>query len=211
MIYKYPKNLSEINFVSYKINFINQNDYNKVICNQNIKKDEILLIESSKFNLFGFDSDFRELKILKKYIENKNHLDIENLYPRNNNFIRNDMINSVHKIIKSIKNKDKNLYNFLIEYPKEELEYYFAKYIFNGFEGNEYGPLTLPNIAKINHSCKPNVNFTFNKNDGNMYVKAIRNIKKGEEIFDSYLENKNISNHKIYLKEHYGFVCDCDL
>ena len=70
MIYKYPKTLSEINFISNKINFINHDDYNKVVSNQNIKKDEILLIESSKFNLFGFDSENRELKILKIYIIN---------------------------------------------------------------------------------------------------------------------------------------------
>ena len=188
MIYKYPKTLSEINFISNKINFINHDDYNKVVSNQNIKKDEILLIESSKFNLFGFDSENRELKILKIYIINKDHPDIKNLYPRNNNFIKTDMIYSIHKIIKSVKYTNKDIYNFLTEYPKEEIEFYFAKYIYNAFEGNEFGPLTLPNIAKLNHSCKPNVKFVFNKNDGNMYVQSIRNIKKGEEIFDSYLE-----------------------
>jgi hypothetical protein len=209
MIYKYPKNLSYKNYISEKIQFHNQNDYNKVVSNQNIKKDEILIIESSQFNLFGFDLDFRELNILKKYIENKNNPDIINLYPRNYNYVKTDLIKSVHKIIKSIRNSDKNLYNFLIDFSKEELELYFAKYIFNGFEGYEYGPLTLPNIAKLNHSCNPNVRFNFNKNDGCMYVKSIRNIKKGEEIFDSYLENKQITNHKIYLKEHYGFVCEC--
>jgi len=210
MIYKYPKTLSEINFISNKINFINHDDYNKVVSNQNIKKDEILLIESSKFNLFGFDSENRELKILKIYIINKDHPDIKNLYPRNNNFIKTDMIYSIHKIIKSVKYTNKDIYNFLTEYPKEEIEFYFAKYIYNAFEGNEFGPLTLPNIAKLNHSCKPNVKFVFNKNDGNMYVQSIRNIKKGEEIFDSYLENKIIPNHKEYLQNHYGFKCDCD-
>ena len=202
MIYKYPKTLSEINFISNKINFINHDDYNKVVSNQNIKKDEILLIESSKFNLFGFDSENRELKILKIYIINKDHPDIKNLYPRNNNFIKTDMIYSIHKIIKSVKYTNKDIYNFLTEYPKEEIEFYFAKYIYNAFEGNEFGPLTLPNIAKLNHSCKPNVKFVFNKNDGNMYVQSIRNIKKGEEIFDSYLENKIIPNHKEYLQNH---------
>ena len=210
MIYKYPKNLSQQNFISDKIQFINSNDYNKVVSIQNIKKDEILIIEYPKINLFGFNSDLRELKILKKYIENKNNPDIIKLYPRNYNYIKTDMIKLVHKLIKSIRNFDKNLYNFLIEYSKEELEFYFAKYIFNAFEGEEFGPLTLPNIAKLNHSCNPNVKFIFNKNDGNMYVKSIKNIKEGEEIFDSYLENKQIINHKLYLKEHYGFACECN-
>jgi len=211
MIYKYPKNVLQQNFISDKIKIINQNDYNKVICNENIKKDEILIIEFSQINIFGMDDKNRELQILKKYIENKNNKDIINLYPRNYNYIKTDMIKSVHKILKSIKNTDKNLYNFLIEYQKDELEYYFAKYIFNAFEGNEYGPLTLPLIAKLNHSCKPNVYFTLDKNSGCMFLKAKRNIKKDEEIFDSYLENKQIKNHKTYLEEHYGFMCDCDI
>jgi len=211
MIYKYPKNVSQQNFISDKIKIINQKDYNKVICDENIKKDEILIIEFSQINIFGMDDKNRELQILKKYIENKNNKDIINLYPRNYNYIKTDMIKSVHKILKSIKNTDKNLYNFLIEYQKDELEYYFAKYIFNAFEGNEYGPLTLPLIAKLNHSCKPNVYFTLDKNSGCMFLKAKRNIKKDEEIFDSYLENKQIKNHKTYLEEHYGFMCDCDI
>jgi len=211
MIYKYPKNVSQQNFISDKIKIINQKDYNKVICDENIKKDEILIIEFSQINIFGMDDKNRELQILKKYIENKNNKDIINLYPRNYNYIKTDMIKSVHKILKSIKNTDKKLYNFLIEYQKDELEYYFAKYIFNAFEGNEYGPLTLPLIAKLNHSCKPNVYFTLDKNSGCMILKAKKNINKGEEIFDSYLENKQIKNHKTYLEEHYGFMCDCDI
>ena len=209
MIYKYPKNVSQQNFISDKIKIINQKDYNKVICDENIKKDEILIIEFSQINIFGMDDKNRELQILKKYIENKNNKDIINLYPRNYNYIKTDMIKSIHKILKSIKNTDKNLYNFLIEYQKDELEYYFAKYIFNAFEGNEFGPLTLPIIAKLNHSCKPNVYFSFDKNSGCMFLKAKRNIKKDEEIFDSYLENKQIKNHKTYLEEHYGFMCEC--
>jgi len=209
MIYKYPKNVSQQNFISDKIKIINQKDYNKVICDENIKKDEILIIEFSQINIFGMDDKNRELQILKKYIENKNNKDIINLYPRNYNYIKTDMIKSIHKILKSIKNTDKNLYNFLIEYQKDELEYYFAKYIFNAFEGNEFGPLTLPIIAKLNHSCKPNVYFTLDKNSGCMFLKAKRNIKKDEEIFDSYLENKQIINHKKYLNEHYGFTCEC--
>ena len=209
MIYKYPKNKKYQNYISSRIEFINIKDYNKIIAKNNINENDILIIEYSKFNLFGINSDNRELKILKIYLENKNNTEIKNLYPRNFNFIKTNMIILVHKLIKSIKNKDIKLYNFLIQFSKEEIEFYFAKYIFNAFEGNEYGPLTLPNIAKINHSCRPNVKFTFNKIDGCMYLKAIKNIKKGEEIIASYLENKNIIDHKNYLREHYNFECEC--
>lgn len=42
-----------------------------------------------------------------------------------------------------------------------------------------------------------------------MKVYSNKNIKKGEELFDNYLLNKNIINHKEYLYNHYGFICKC--
>jgi hypothetical protein len=208
---KYHNPLSfQSNFVSDKIKFINSDDYNKAVSNNNIQKDEILIIEYSKINLFGESYDFRELRIVKKYIENKDVIFIKNLYPRTQTYKKTEMIKTIHNLIKSIKQLDNKLYQFFQSIPKEEIELYFAKYLFNAFEGYDYGPLTLPKIAKINHSCNPNVYFNFNKINGCMYLKAKRNIKKNEEIFDSYLENKRIKNHKLYLREHYGFSCDCD-
>jgi hypothetical protein len=210
-MYKHSSSIKDIqdNYISNKIKFVKLHDYTKTIAVEYIQKDEIIIIEYPKINLFGEKQNNRELKILKKYIENKDNYDIINLYPRDYNFIRTYLIKSVHNLIKSIKCIDQKLYNFLIDYKKEDLEFYFAKYIFNSFEGHEFGPLTLPNIAKLNHSCNPNVKFKFNKNNRFMYVKSIRNIKKGEEIFDSYLENKKITEHKSYLRNHYGFICQC--
>lgn len=116
------------------------------------------------------------------------------------------MIKDIHKIIK---NTDKKLREFFNNYDKETIEFYYAKYLYNSFEGYNYGPLTLPIIAKINHSCNNNVNYNFNKKTGTMIVTSNRNIKAGEEIFDNYLSNKDIKNHKEYLLNHYGFNCGC--
>ena len=200
--------LNKENYISDKIKFINSNDYNKVIAINNINKDELLIIENSDINLFGESTDNRELKIVKKYIENKDKFFIKNLYPRSQIYKKTEMIKSIHNMIKNIKS-DKNLYNYFQSISKEEIEFYFAKYLYNAFEGNEFGPITLPKIAKINHSCNPNVFFTFDKTNGCMYLKAKCMIRKNEEIFDSYLENKKIKNHKSYLEMHYGFSCDC--
>jgi len=201
--------LNKENYVSNKIKFINLDDYNKLVAISDIKKDELLIIEYPIINLFGESSDNRELKIVKKYIENKNENFIKNLYPRTQIYKKTEMIKLIHNLIKNVKLSELKLYLFFQNLSKEEIEFYFAKYLYNAFEGYDYGPLTLPMIAKINHSCNPNVYFTFDKKSGCMYLKTKRNIKKNEEIFDSYLENKKIKNHKTYLKEHYGFSCDC--
>jgi SET domain-containing protein len=183
---------------------LNDNEYHKVIANNNIQKGEILLIEYPQINLFGENEIDKGLQLTKKYIEDKE----SNLYPRNiNNFPRTNMIKNVHKIIK---NTDKKLKDFFSSYSKDEIEMYYAKYIFNAFEGWKYGPLTLPLTAKFNHSCDPNIEFKFNDHNGTMVIKSIKNIKKGSEVFDSYLVNKDLKDHDKYLYEHYGFVCnDC--
>ncbi len=197
-----PLNKSD-NFISDKISFIKKDEYHKVIANNNIQKGEILLIEYPTINLFGENEIDKGLQLTKKYIE----LNESELYPRDiNNFPRTNMIKNVHKIIK---NTDKKLRDFFSKYSKDIIEFYYAKYIFNAFEGWKYGPLTLPMVAKFNHSCTPNIEFNFNQQNGTMVVKAIKNIKKGYEIYDSYLVNKDLTNHDKYLYEHYGFVCGC--
>lgn len=210
MKYHIPRSTNISNFISDKISLIATDDnYNKVLAKSKITKDELLIIEYPSINLFGDWSDNRELRTLKKYIDNKETSYIKDLYPRNYSYKKTKMVKSIHKIIKSIKSSDNKLYYFFQQFSNDDIEFYFAKYIYNAFEGNEFGPLTLPFIAKLNHSCNPNVKFTFNKYNGCMYVYALRNISVGDEIFDSYLENKNTFNHKDYLCNHYGFICDC--
>jgi len=191
----------EQQFISDKIKIIENTDYYKIIAIKDIKKDEELIIEYSEFNLFGLEVVNREKQILKLYIENMNDPIIKELYPRTNDYTKTKLIKDIYIIIKS----DKKFKKF----DKNTIELSIAKYIFNAFEGYDYGPLTLPIIAKINHSCKPNVKFRFNRNTGSMHLYAIRDIKKGEEILNSYLENKKINIHKEYLQEHYGFICNC--
>jgi hypothetical protein len=207
--YNYPKFNKIQNYISDKIKIIKSNDYHKVISTQDINKDELLIIEYPEFNLYGFNVIERTLQTIQLYLMNKTNKYIKDLYPRTYDYKKTEMINSIHKVIKSIKNINNDLYIFFQKYPKEEVELYFTKYLYNAFEGNNYGPLTLPIIAKLNHSCIPNVKFTFNKNDGCMYVYAVQNINKNEEIYDSYIENKKIKDHKLYLQEHYGFSCYC--
>lgn len=198
--YNHPSK-QEQNFLSDKIKIINNSDYNKIIAVKNIKKTEELIIEYPKFNLYGLENTNREKQKLKLYLENKDDPIIEKLYPRSNSYPKTLLIKSIHKIIKS------DLY--FNKFDNDTIELLFAKYIFNAFEGYDFGPLTLPTIAKINHSCKPNVKFEFNRKTGSMHLFAIRDIKKDEEIFVSYLENKKINSHQEYLQEHYGFICDC--
>ena len=148
---------NEQKFISDKIKIIENSDYYKIIAIKDIKKDDELIIEYPKYNLFGMEVIDREKQILKLYLENIDNINdpiIKELYPRTNDYTKTKLVKSIYKIIKSDKKFN--------EYDKNLIELCIAKYVFNAFEGYDYGPLTLPIIAKINHSCKPNVKFKFN-------------------------------------------------
>jgi hypothetical protein len=207
---------SKNNFISSKIQFITnpETGYQSVISLSRIPANEIILFEYPCATLYGELDIDRGLQVIMKYIilAEQNDKGIKNLYPRDNDlytFPRTSMIKEIHKIIKSIPNNKKNLKTFFAKYNKIELEFYYAKYIFNAFEGYSYGPLTLPYVAKFNHSCKSNIIFNFDTNSGSMIVKTTKDILCGEELFISYLFNKKILNHKEYLANHYGFTTDC--
>ena len=115
---------NQLNYISDKIQFIDSNtDYNKVIAKTHIKKDELLIIEYPKINLFGECINNRELQIIKKYIENKDTNFIKELYPRTKLYKKTEMIKLIHNLIKNAKS-DKKLYNYFQSISK--LTVYFT-------------------------------------------------------------------------------------
>lgn len=216
MIFQIPKNISSSrteNFISSKIKIITTNTNNHtVICKYKIPANEIILIESPCVTLYGENDIDRGLQIIQKYMLLRDNPDIKSLYPRNTDFHtfnRTKMIKQIHKIIDNLPNKHKKLKDFFSKYTKIEIEFYYAKYIFNAFEGFSYGPLTLPLLAKFNHSCNSNIIFNFDSNKGVMIARTTKDIFPGQELFNSYLYNKTITNHREYLLEHYGFIHNC--
>lgn len=207
MYIKIPKiklNDNEKLYISPKIKIDDRLESNRrVMCVENIKKGEILIKEYPIINLFGENVIDRDVDFLKRIIV---YNDTE-LFPRDiTQFKRTKMSKC---IFDKIKNTNNNLQRFFNKLHNNLIEYYYEKHLFNSFEGFDYGPLYLPNIAKLNHSCHPNTHFEFNKLTGQMILIATHDIKKNIEITDSYLSNKNISNHNEYLLDHYNFDCGC--
>jgi hypothetical protein len=68
--------------------------------------------------------------------------------------------------------------------------------------------------SKINHSCSPNAEITFPDGNHVVEIKALRDIRAGEEICISYLDECQLerSRHsrQNYLKENYIFQCECE-
>ncbi|XP_073997905.1 SET and MYND domain containing, class 5 [Rhodnius prolixus] len=66
----------------------------------------------------------------------------------------------------------------------------------------------------INHSCNPNATVTFPHSNFTLSLIASKNIKAGEEICVSYLDECNLfrSRHsrRVILRNHYLFECHCE-
>ncbi|EGG17793.1 SET domain-containing protein [Cavenderia fasciculata] len=61
----------------------------------------------------------------------------------------------------------------------------------------------------FNHSCDPNVYMAF-PHDKTAVITALRDIKKGEELFISYGDSeKDMFDRQTHLFDNYGFNCDC--
>ncbi|KAK9388618.1 hypothetical protein V1515DRAFT_578937 [Lipomyces mesembrius] len=70
------------------------------------------------------------------------------------------------------------------------------------------GMMFDPVISLINHSCDPNAVLVFNKNV--LLVRAVREIKEGEEILISYTDNTMpMPYRKEQLRTRYFFDCQC--
>lgn len=97
---------------------------------------------------------------------------------------------------------------------REKYEMLLEKYKRNAFNldntGNTISPGILLDGAIFNHSCNPNVSFSYNK--GKMYFFANTDIKKGDELCISYIDiSMEYSERQKHLRERYGFLCDCQM
>ncbi|GAX82725.1 hypothetical protein CEUSTIGMA_g10151.t1 [Chlamydomonas eustigma] len=62
----------------------------------------------------------------------------------------------------------------------------------------------------FNHSCEPNVEIVFRRNDATASFVAVRDIDKGEQLFVSYIdEAMGVQHRQDYLHFSYGFRCGC--
>ncbi|KAF5682041.1 SET domain-containing protein [Fusarium circinatum] len=66
-----------------------------------------------------------------------------------------------------------------------------------------------PTICFINHSCRANAHNSWNEALEQETIHAIRDIEPGEEITISYDHGGPSSHRKPWLKEKFGFDCDC--
>jgi hypothetical protein len=68
----------------------------------------------------------------------------------------------------------------------------------------------FPEIAMLNHDCRPNAAYFFDEKTLTHFVHALRPIYPGEEITITYTNNELPRMHRMEnLETHWGFKCAC--
>ncbi|KAH7397196.1 hypothetical protein BKA66DRAFT_408712 [Pyrenochaeta sp. MPI-SDFR-AT-0127] len=68
----------------------------------------------------------------------------------------------------------------------------------------------FPEIAMLNHDCRPNAAYFFDEETLTHFVHATRTIYPGEEITITYIDNEmNRAKRMAKLEKHWGFKCGC--
>ena len=79
----------------------------------------------------------------------------------------------------------------------------------NGYNTGENQVGLFPNIARINHSCKPNCGNFWSAKAGHRVIYTESDIMEGEEITVSYIPLLKSNKERHARLQQYGFVCDC--
>ncbi|AZL89740.1 SET domain-containing protein [Megavirus baoshan] len=110
--------------------------------------------------------------------------------------------------LKKLKIQSNHIYQFFKKkFNDDDILLFCAKYMSNAFE---YGDsiAILFNGRIFNHSCLPNIVF-YRCNDEMCFI-TVRDICKGEELLDSYVNiTRDKKNRQSRLWNQYRFHCNC--
>ncbi|KAJ7725376.1 hypothetical protein B0H16DRAFT_1594758 [Mycena metata] len=82
----------------------------------------------------------------------------------------------------------------------------------NAVSAADDGVGVFPRMARMNHGCASAFNavYSWRKRERQLFVHALRNIQRGQELLTTYTETKR-SRHerREFLLQRYGFLCTC--
>lgn len=184
------------------------------IATNDIPKNTIILKEYPSFLINNYKQSYFEIFELIYTILISDNVILKKKFM---NYLPHKVNNNFTIYIKSIKTtfidlekNNKKLYQYLTSnYKIDEIILFCLKYICNAFNFFDKGPAILLTGSIFNHSCNPNI--IFGKKNDIMCFFTIRDIKKDEELCNSYTNIfKSTKYRKLHLLSQYGFECDCD-
>ena len=199
-----------MSFISNKLKktFIQNKGYG-FIATKNIKCGEIL-IKDIPFTLSTNNIYSDIFQLLYEVFKNDIILSqFMKLHPKSFEMIHDMNHNTIFNELSKVKKHNAEIYDFFVSnYTTNDIILFCAKYMCNAFSFKDK-PAFLFIGTIMNHSCLPNI--IFGEVDGKMIFRAVSDIKKGEEIYDNYVDitlcKSERNKHLLY---QYGFICNCE-
>jgi len=171
-----------------------------------IHKDTVILVEEPKTKVDKVNENAMFECIYKIY-QNKEEKQWSKLYPSE--------INKIDEEIKKVATiKNMVLKEWLLNQYANQLSLDIAKYKSNAFnmdnDKTEEKPCILYSGAIFNHSCDPNVIFSFT--DNKMIFKTCKDVNANEELQVNYIHtdiHKSKEHRQYRLLNQYNFLCSC--
>lgn len=188
------------------------------VATKNISKNSIILIESPSFKIKSYSPTCYDMfELLYNITKSDNFAaktKFENYMPKSMEEEYRQITIEIKNILANLKLHRTYIYDFLHDnYSVDEIILLCLKYISNAFDFFDDGPVILLTGSTFNHSCSPNIIFgksVKDKNNPKMIFKTIKDICKGEELCNSYVDIfKNYKTRSMNIKKRYGFVCTC--
>lgn len=178
------------------------------LATENIKKNTIVIREKPLFLLekSSVSDIFEMLNLIIRADNNK----IDKYLELTPHILPSSILNeSIQTELNIFKRKSDQLYNFItskLEY--DDILIWCHKYIRNAFLVKDK-VMILEKGTVFNHSCIPNV--IFGMRGGQVIFITTRDILKGEQLFDTYIDITDTRRkRRDRLSKQYGFDCQCD-
>ncbi|KIX00850.1 uncharacterized protein Z518_09915 [Rhinocladiella mackenziei CBS 650.93] len=125
---------------------------------------------------------------------------------------------AIEREFSSLSRADQKAYLKLFDAQKSRMSrvvsiYYSNCYNCDGFKNDGQGGSAIGAIvSRINHSCVPNVQFSYDGATDEIKFHAIRDMSRGKEVCSNYDKSVFEVTSKRQGKQqmHYGFVCQCE-
>jgi len=94
--------------------------------------------------------------------------------------------------------------------PKQAYRIFISNALPQGRGAEATGAGVYETLCKINHSCLPSCHFSWNSNQREEVVHAVRDIPAGEELSVTYIEPfASRDARRRRLQDRFGFLCAC--
>ena len=191
-----------------------------IIATKNLKRFTIILTDVSIINKSViYDAEtHNEAEIIELYMVahllNPENVDAMTKFSKLSPHTLDEHVISKKEISKRIDGlKNKKIKDLLSQHTIDNIRLCVEKYKRNAFNIDNTHKTIVPGIfvngAIFNHSCDPNISFIY-FNDM-MYYFLNRDVTRGEELTDSYIDvacSREV--RQIVLLDRYNFVCECN-